>query len=316
MVNYSRDARLDVTPRTYRLRLLNGSSARIFRLAFMHGARMHPFTVIGTDGGLLGHPLKAQEAFLAPGERLDILLELRALDPGSRLTLASLAFDPMREPLAQLCTTSPPVIPAGHAPHGAAQASTPSASLPEVIPIADGAPLDLLTIQVGAGPAYDRSVPARLCRMPEIRSGGARVRTFDLDHGRMQWSINGIRFDMLKTQVSVERGSVEIWEVRNPPGGMPHPIHFHGFAFRLIERSGSPTQVRRIGVDSRGLSAAETGWKDTVLVWPGENVRFAIDFSHDYPGEQVYMLHCHNLEHEDQGMMLNVRIVPAGAGRA
>ena len=61
-------------------------------------------------------------------------------------------------------------------------------------------------------------------------------------------------------------------------------------------------------MNERGLSAPDLGWRDTVLVWPGETVRFAIDFSHTYLGDQVYMVHCHNLEHEDHGMMLNFRV--------
>jgi suppressor of ftsI/bilirubin oxidase len=121
---------------------------------------------------------------------------------------------------------------------------------------------------------------------------------------------------MLKTQLSVQKDTVEIWEFRNPPGGMPHPVHLHGFPFRMLERRGSPELVRRLAVDKSGLAAQETGWKDTFVLWPGERVRVAIDFTHDYPGEQVYMLHCHNLEHEDQGMMLNVRIVPRSSARA
>jgi suppressor of ftsI/bilirubin oxidase len=48
-------------------------------------------------------------------------------------------------------------------------------------------------------------------------------------------------------------------------------------------------------------------------VWPGETVRVAIDFSHDHDGEQLYLFHCHVLEHEDTGMMLNFKVVPAGA---
>ena len=45
-----------------------------------------------------------------------------------------------------------------------------------------------------------------------------------------------------------------------------------------------------------------------MLVWPGETVRIAIDFAHDFPGSQTYVFHCHNLEHEDAGMMINFRV--------
>jgi blue copper oxidase len=55
----------------------------------------------------------------------------------------------------------------------------------------------------------------------------------------------------------------------------------------------------------------DLGWKDTVLVWPGETVRIAIDFTNAFKGDQTYLFHCHNLEHEDQGMMLNYRVIVA-----
>jgi blue copper oxidase len=55
----------------------------------------------------------------------------------------------------------------------------------------------------------------------------------------------------------------------------------------------------------------DLGWKDTILVWPGETVRIAIDFTNMFKGDQIYLFHCHNLEHEDQGMMLNYRVIAA-----
>jgi suppressor of ftsI/bilirubin oxidase len=313
MVNYTRDAQVQFQQRIYRLRLLNASSARILRLAFIHADKPLPFHIIGTDGGLLQQPIESREAFLAPGERLDVLLDTHSLAVGSQVVMRSLAFDAMRDTLAQLCISPPPTAaPVNEHAMPAAAVSEPITAAPK--PIADGAPLDVLRIHIQSGPRYERSIPATLCAVPRIDVRGARVRRFDLDHDNMQWRINGIRFEMLKTPVLVERGTVEIWEIHNPPGGMPHPMHFHGFSFRLLSRQGSPEQVRRNALGKNGLAAAETGWKDTVLVWPGERVRLALDFSHDYPGEQVYMLHCHNLEHEDQGMMLNVRIVPPGRG--
>lgn len=317
-VNGRARARLDVTRRIYRLRLLNAASARILRLAFMRPDRPQRFLIIGADGGLLERALPAEEAFLSPGERLDVLLDLRTLPRDTPLVLRSLAFDAMRAPLAALCSTAPrPVVAAysPHTPHAVTRDSGAEAAQPLPEPLPDGTAFDLLAFDVYDGPRYERNLPSRLARVPDIATQG-RLRRFELDHADMQWRINGVRFDMRKTQLAVERGSVEIWELRNPPGGMPHPVHFHGFPFRLLGRDSSPEQVRRLAVDARGLAAGETGWKDTVLVWPSERVRLAIDFSHDYPGEQVYMLHCHNLEHEDQGMMLNVRIVPPGSGRA
>jgi blue copper oxidase len=67
--------------------------------------------------------------------------------------------------------------------------------------------------------------------------------------------------------------------------------------------------VIETAVDEQGRTATDLGWKDTVLVWPGETVSIAIEFTHDFDGEQLYLFHCHILEHEDAGMMLNLKIV-------
>jgi FtsP/CotA-like multicopper oxidase with cupredoxin domain len=86
-------------------------------------------------------------------------------------------------------------------------------------------------------------------------------------------------------------------------------MHLHGYFFRVLARRGSPEQVRLRAVDASGRLATDLGLKDTVLVWPGETVAVVPDFgTPDYVGEQMFLLHCHNLEHEDQGMMLNVRV--------
>ena len=133
-------------------------------------------------------------------------------------------------------------------------------------------------------------------------------REFVLDVKDRRWRINGEVFEMKKTNVTVQRGAKEIWELRNDRASMPHPMHLHGVPFRLLSRSGSPQQLIPSAVSEQGLTATDLGWKDTVLVWPGETVRLAVDFSHPYPGDQVYLFHCHNLEHEDQGMMVNIKV--------
>ena len=84
-------------------------------------------------------------------------------------------------------------------------------------------------------------------------------------------------------------------------------MHLHGFKFRVIERIGSPTQVRALA-GARGLLAQDRGVIDTVHVWPGESVRIALDFSHPYAGDQDYVFHCHNLEHEEGGMMIRYAV--------
>jgi blue copper oxidase len=110
------------------------------------------------------------------------------------------------------------------------------------------------------------------------------------------------------TPVVIARNAVETWLVRNYHASMPHAMHLHGFQFRVLERETSPAQLAPLVAADRGRLATDLGWKDTVLVWPGESVRIAIDFRHPFAGPQIYLFHCHNLEHEDGGMMLRVEV--------
>ncbi len=92
LVNLTVAPLLKARPRWYRLRMLNGSTARIFNLAFFHGERAIPFAVIGTDSGLLRRAQTAQRAFLSPGERLDVLLNLADIPAGQFVMLKSLVL--------------------------------------------------------------------------------------------------------------------------------------------------------------------------------------------------------------------------------
>ncbi|HXF65219.1 MAG TPA: multicopper oxidase domain-containing protein, partial [Burkholderiales bacterium] len=290
VVNLTPRPHLDVETRLYRFRVLNASNARLYRLAFRRGTRLLDYHVIGTDGGLLDRPRAVEEAFVSPGERLDLLLDLRAARPGDEVVVASLPFDAMH------------LETGGGAGHGAQHA----ASAP-VLP--DGAELALLKLRVARRIAYDRPLPQTLSRLEPVAESTASPRLVALDQaGRMTWRINAATYEQAATPIAVRRGSVEHWDLRNIAPSMPHPVHLHGFPFRVLAREASPAQQRRLAVDQNGLAASDLGWKDTVLVWPGETVRIAVDFTHPFPGDQVYLVHCHNLEHEDGGMMLNVRV--------
>ena len=301
LVNLTPRPYLDVTPRVYRFRLLNASNARVYRLAFVADGRALEFQVLGGDGGLLDGPQRASEAFLASGERLDLALDARGLVPGSTVTLTSLAFDPMHRE-APAAGGRPADTHAHHHGNHASAADTGGT------PLADGEELALLKLHVVPGARYERSLPATLSESETLDRGGESVRKVAIDHHRLAWRINGRLFGMTSIGITVQRGAREIWEIFNPADGMPHPMHIHGFHFRVLERAGSPEQVRRLAVGEHGLTAGDLGWKDTVMIWPGETVRIALDFTHPFIGDQVYMFHCHNLQHADRGMMVNVKV--------
>jgi suppressor of ftsI/bilirubin oxidase len=296
LVNLTPRPRFEAATRIYRFRILNGSNARIYRLAFAKGGEPLEVQVVATDGGLLESAVKVREAFLSPGERVEVLLDLRSARVGDTVWLKSLAFDPMH-----LEAPMEHGAQGGHGGH-AGMGGMAGASL------ADGAASDLLRIDVARKVAYDRQVPAVLSRLAPPPAAAGDARKFVLERADERWRINGLTFEMDKAPITVRRGAKEIWEIRNGARSMPHPMHVHGFNFRVLERRGSPAQQEPLALNAQGLAATDLGWKDTVLLWPGETVRLALDFSHSWPGDQTFLFHCHNLEHEDEGMMINFKV--------
>ena len=294
LANLTPNAFLSVTPRLYRFRLLNGSNARIYRLAFVKGRTPLNFAVIGTDGGLLERPETVAEAYLAPGERLDVLFDAGQAQPGDDVFLRSLAFDPMENEDAGGASGMPGMA--------AMMGSMGSSRLPL------GAEFNVLKLSVTEGERTAAPLPAKLSDVRAIRPEGSPERKIELSMDRMRFLINGRTFGMNDISFDVKRGANEIWRIGNPERGMPHPMHIHGFSFQVVERLNSPRQVSAGARFGRGRLVSDLGWKDTVLVWPGETVRIAIDFAHDFPGDQIHVFHCHNLEHEDGGMMINFRV--------
>lgn len=306
LANLTPNAVHSVTPRTYRLRLLNGSNARIYRLAFVKGDNAGlalPFTVIGTDGGLIERPETVTEAFLAPGERLDVLFDAAQAQPGDNVFLKSLAFDPMEnEGAAGASGGMTGMSSQDHQGMGQMMAGMGTSRLPL------GAAFNVLKLSVTAGDRAATNLPTALSEIKPIRTEGAPERKIELSMQAMRFLINGLTFRMDEIAFEVKRGAVEIWSISNPTVGMPHPMHIHGFSFQVLERLNSPPQWSATARFGKGRAVSDLGWKDTVLVWPGETVRIAIDFAHDFPGSQTYVFHCHNLEHEDAGMMINFRV--------
>lgn len=118
---------------------------------------------------------------------------------------------------------------------------------------------------------------------------GLTRRTFSFDG---MTRINGLVYDMERISFTVPANTVEEWEFRTN-GNAPHPVHVHGASFQVMSRTGG-----------RGrLFPWEAGWKDTVLLHDRETVTVRLKFDSGYKGR--YLLHCHKLEHEDAGMMLN-----------
>lgn len=304
LVNGTVNPVLEAEARVYRFRILNGSNARLYRLSIVKGSDRLPVQLIGTDGGLLTQPRQISEMFLAPAERVDLLVDLRGLNTGDVLFLKSHTFDPMHSEMAGMSATSSPQ----GGGHGGMGGMSGMSGMDSASRLADGEEFNILKLTVKAAAPYDRSIPTTLSRLTPIDTSNAAARSFTLSASGMQWLINGAQFEMERELFRTRSNTVEVWEITNARESMPHPMHLHGFQFQVLERRGSPAQLRDMVVDSQGRIATDLGWKDTVLVWPGEAVKIAIDFTNTFSGEQLYTFHCHNLEHEDGGMMVNYRL--------
>ena len=304
-VNGKPDFVLPVATRAYRLRLLNGSNSRIYKLGWDDGT---PLTVIGTDGGLLENAVQRPYVMLAPGERVELWADFSGRPVGNELELRSLPFTVPAEMGGMMGGM-------GNRRGGMMGSAQSNPSM------AQGAAFSILTIRIAQDVQETVTLPARLSTLyqlsPTEAVNGNTPRTIAMQM-RMPggWTLNGRTFDMtgVANDEIVRLGSTEVWEFVNRGGGMgmmggmmlPHPMHVHGESFQVIERQVDPNMRSMWETVSAGY--VDEGWKDTVLVMPGERVKILRRFN-DYTG--LYLYHCHNLEHEDMGMMRNFRVDPA-----
>ena len=284
LVNLTPNPFLEIGPRIYRFRCLNGSTARIYKLAFVRGNEQLNYQVIGTDGGLLDKPYPSKEVFLAPAERLDILFDASQLREGETVFIKSLDFDPMEQEGGMM----------GGMMGGETR-------------IANGLEFNLLKLTAVKGAQGAREIPSRLSTLAPLETSGLSPRRITLSLEMMQWLINGQSYRSDAAAFEVKR-AIEIWDIENATNSMIHPMHLHGFSFQVVGRSNSPVAMRPLATASGGRVVTDLGWKDTVMIFPGETVRIAVDFRQAFPGNQLFLFHCHNLEHEDGNIMVNFRI--------
>ncbi len=295
LINGKPDFVLNAAKHAYRLRVLNGSNARIYKLGWDDGT---PLTVLGTDGGLLDKPTTRNFVMLAPGERIELWADFSGRKVGDELTLQSLAFE------------------------GAEGNGMSSAGMGEMMQQGNapalGAALTLLTVRIDRQAESPSKLPARLSKLSRLRLEDAinasAPRQFHLQMRGMNWLINGRSFvmDAVANDERVKLDTTEVWEFINDLNsgemmeqmGMAHPFHIHGVQFNVLERQVLPDQ--KVGWVSVREGFVDDGWKDTLLIMPGERVKILVRFA-DFTGK--YVFHCHNLEHEDMGMMRNYEVV-------
>jgi spore coat protein A, manganese oxidase len=297
---------LNVEPRRYRFRFLNGSQSRCYDLTLTGPRNVPSFIQIGAEGGYLPAPVSSDSLLLAPAERADVIIDFSGF-AGQTFLLSNSANGP---------------YPAGDAPDSATTAqvmqirvalplsSPDTTSIPTVLPFPGSVapPAGAVPIEVVMFEQLDLNESVRLQLGPA--GGPVLGRSFD---------------ESIVSPFLFPNRTIQLIRFVNTTGDT-HPMHTHLFTFQIVGRQAFNVNsyVPKSGNTPLSVSPYllgrpippdpnERGFKDTVRVNPGEiaDVVALIDAdpSEVAAGTANYVLHCHILEHEEKDMMTAFRVV-------
>jgi FtsP/CotA-like multicopper oxidase with cupredoxin domain len=322
---------LRTEPRRYRFRFLNGSQSRFFILRLVTATDPDDpatwvqvpgaFWQIGAEQGFLPAPVQLDELLMGPAERADTIMDFSAISvpPGSGLYLVNVApddpfgggvvgvdFDPSNP------MTTGQVMELRPVPLKGVDASTPPAELllpaPPVLPAVTQATRSI---------TLNEEESATVCVVEDIDGNVVEVDCTDPagePFGPTEALLGTLNTDGtstprmwagMTTENVAAAGNTELWEIYNFTADA-HPIHIHLVQFQVVDRQalatdaeGMATQPAELVGLPRGPELWETGYKDTVVAYPGEVTRVKATF----PLQGLFVWHCHILEHEDNEMM-------------
>lgn len=153
--------------------------------------------------------------------------------------------------------------------------------------------LPLLEFRVTQHLVDDSSIPPTLRQLPDIGES-TLTRNWSFDQTGGHWTINGLRFDPNRVDARPVLGTTEKWVFTNPTA-QAHTVHIHDVSQQCVSRDG-------------GACYPYEAIKETWYLAPGEVLEVKLKFT-DHTG--MYMLHCHMVEHEDDGMMTQFEVVRA-----
>jgi bilirubin oxidase len=293
---------LEVEQTRYRFRFLNGCNSRFLILKTDNGM---PFHQIGAEQGFLPAPVVLDELLMAPAERADVIMDFSDIPVGTEVVLLNLGPD---EPFGG-GIPGVDFEPAHPATTGMVMqfrvvgtSNLPMGALPATLPAAEMLGPSNVTRAVSLNEEESASV-----RVSEDSAGNI---VLDCESGEIfgptsallgTLNPDGSGNPLLWSDLITENpalGATETWEIHNFTEDA-HPIHIHQVKFEVVGR-----EVHGGGV--RGPEAWETGFKDTVIAYPGEVTR--VKAKYDLPG--FYVWHCHIVEHEDNEMMRPFHVGP------
>jgi FtsP/CotA-like multicopper oxidase with cupredoxin domain len=279
---------LQVKRRKYRLRLLNSGPARFYQFVLYKDGVQYPFTQITDNGNFLQKPRNLKTMQLWPAERSDIIIDFTQFNPGDVVYLANiLKQTDGRQPAG--ATLNP-----GNVNN------------------------QLLRIEVGADAIDPSVIPAAFRPFPAVNLAEAvRTRTFRFTRTNGMWAINDRLWDprvdhsaarLANPLNQVKRNTAEIWRLVNSSGGWSHPVHIHFEEAQILK------------VNGKVVPAGQKARVDMYRLGPNTTVEMFMRFR-DFPDPNWspaspkglrgrYVMHCHNLQHEDHAMMATWNIVP------
>lgn len=270
---------LDVQARRYRFRILNSGPSRFYKLFLTNPNNLSqqiPFHVISSDGNLLPNPLQKTNIVISVAERNDIIIDFKVLQQMGISTVYlenRMEQDDGRGP-------DEGTLPAGQGNY-------------------------LMKINIGAAPPSDPSVdPATnpsFYALPPNNLTPLVTRSFDFERKNGMWAVNDKFAGLCSAapRFRIKRNTVEKWIFHNGSGGWAHPIHVHFEEFRMLKRNG-------VNIPSNSF---EFGRKDVARLGENETIHVLFRFR-DFIGK--YVIHCHNVLHEDHAMMVLFEIDDVG----
>jgi FtsP/CotA-like multicopper oxidase with cupredoxin domain len=306
-----------VARRKYRFRILNGGPSRFYQLFLSSGAsrdKLHPFIVITGDGNFMPRPVCAESIYLSVAQRVDTIIDFSSFKPGDQVFLQN-----------RLEQTN---------------GRGPSSRILE-----PGA--DMMRFDVIEAKAPDKSrVPDQLRDLPPVDMNEVkRRRVWAFDYRGGMWTVNGAPADpeMVRVDAAIDKDTAEIWTIRNEGKNWSHPIHSHFTEFLLLEVNGRKIKATEVQTAEPGDPRRNTyrdlakpvertahpttdfvctsepirvfmggNRRDITTLLPNDEIQIFMRW-HDFQGR--YVMHCHNVVHEDHAMMIRWDIVPKGKGK-
>jgi FtsP/CotA-like multicopper oxidase with cupredoxin domain len=278
---------LNVEPRRYRFRLYNPGPSRWYHFALFDGTNYLPFWQISTDGNLLPQAVQVAGVRMSVAERTDIIVDFSKIK-ASRLYIVNRAEQVNgRGPTGKLLTPGTAIV---------------QINIGGTVTQTDH------SVDPAANPLFLRKLPDPDMNKLLALAAKAPTHIWEFDRGNGAWQVNGKFYDPAVINESCEQESEEVWVMRNGGGGWAHPVHPHFEEHRVLSVDGVTVKP-----NTQVNGTIDYSRRDVVPLGPASEVRTFRRFR-DMPGTPTapsrYVMHCHNVVHEDHAMMVSWDIVP------